>query len=297
MDTIFFIASKLLGALLRPETLFILLLGISLVALRRNRTRLAKRTLGLAFIGALIVGLLPVGDLLLAPLEERYTANPKPGDVSTIILLGGGEETGTSARWKQPQVNDAGDRYLAALTLARRYPKAQILFAGGSGSLTGSDVSEASIAREILLNGGIAGDRLRLEDASRNTAENAALLRKIAGKQPAGQVLLVTSAFHMPRAMATFCTAGWTSLSAWPTDYRTGNFRDGIGWHFADNLASLNTGSREWTGLFAYWLTGRTQEMIGADCNQVAKKEAPNAPKNSPDGKLGIRPKALPKAR
>lgn len=285
MNSLFFVASKLLGALVRPETLFVLLLAISLAAMCRDRTRLAKRLLGLAFTGALIVGLLPVGDLLLAPLEASYIVNPKLGSVSTIIMLGGGEETGSSARWKQPQVNEAGDRYLAALALARGFPKARILFAGGSGSLTGSDVSEASLARKILLDAGIAGDRLRLEDTSRNTAENAALLRKSIGNQPAGPAVLVTSAFHMPRAMATFCAAGWTHLSAWPTDYRTGNFGDGIGWHFADNLASLNVGTREWTGLFAYWLTGRTQALMGADCSKAAQEDTQSRPISRPDHK------------
>lgn len=295
MNSLFFVVSKLIGALIRPETLFILLLGVIFSALHRGRTSFARRTLGLTLFGAIIVGILPVGELLLAPLEARYPDNPKLAGVSTIVVLGGAEEPAYSARWRQPNVNDAGDRYLAALSLARRFPKAQILFAGGSGSLTGSAISEASIATDIFLGDGIAQARLRLEDASRNTAENAALLRKLVRRQPEGQSVLVTSAFHMPRAMATFCAAGWTNLTAWPTDYRSGNFADGIGWHFADNLASLNTGTREWIGLFAYWLTGRTQQLMGAGCNKVAQEGPQRQPVTSPNNKSSLQRKAPPK--
>ena len=276
MSNLFFVTSKLVGGLARVETLFILLLGISFLALHRGRTRSAMRALGFTLVGMLILAVLPMGDFLLAPLEARYPAAPKLTDVSAIILLGGAEDIDPSVRWRQPNVTAAGDRYLAALSLAQRFPRAELFFAGGSGRLMGAEVSEASIARTIFRNAGIAAARLRLDDASRNTAENAALLRKLANGQSAGQLVLVTSAAHMPRAMSSFCAAGWRRLIAWPTDYRSGNFADGIGWNLANNLANLNIGINEWIGLFAYRLTGRTHGLFAANCS-IGPSAAPAA--------------------
>ena len=273
MDNLFFIAAKLMGAAFRVETLFILLLGAGFVSLHRQRTRSARLAFGVTFVSMLALAVLPLGDFLLVPLELRYPVNPQIETVSTIIVLGGAEETDYSARWRQPNVNASGDRYIAALSLARRFPEATIMFAGGSGRLAGSELSEASIARDIFRSAGLTDTRLRFEDSSRNTAENAALLRKETTKQGSGVSLLVTSAFHMPRAMATFCAAGWTNLVAWPTDYRTGNFLDGVGWNFADNLANLDIGIKEWIGLLTYRLTGRTRSLLGADCAKASTGE------------------------
>jgi uncharacterized SAM-binding protein YcdF (DUF218 family) len=69
--------------------------------------------------------------------------------------------------------------------------------------------------------------------------------------------VLVTSAFHMPRAMRSFEAAGWTGLVAYPVDYRTAGFTDDIGWNLTGNLLVLNTAIRETIGQLAYRLTGR----------------------------------------
>jgi uncharacterized SAM-binding protein YcdF (DUF218 family) len=267
MNDLFFVTSKLVGGLTRPETLIVLLVGISFVALRRGHTRLARRALGCTLVGMIILAVLPMGDFLLAPLEARYPAAPRLADVSAIILLGGAEDIDPSIRWHQPNVTGAGDRYLAALSLAQRFPKAEIFFAGGSGRLMGAEVSEASIAKTIFVNAGISPARLRIDNASRNTAENAALLRNLASDKGGGESVLVTSAAHMPRAMSTFCAAGWRRLVAWPTDYRSGNFGDGIGWKLPDHLADLTIGMNEWIGLLAYRVTGRTHGLFDAKCS------------------------------
>lgn len=267
MDSLFFWISKSIWGLARPDSLLVLLLVAAFLAAVRNRHRAAKWLMGLLTLCVLTIAVLPLATLLGDPLEKRYPARPEVEEIGAIILIGGAEKQKTSFRWGEPSLSGAADRYIAVLELARRNPAAPVYFAGGSGQLFGSDISEASIARDVLTRAGLAPSRLHLEAASRNTAENATNLRKlVAGRYP-GKAVLVTSAGHMPRAMATFCAAGWERLVAWPTDYSSGTFRDEIDWEFADNLDDLNGALREWAGLIAYRLTGRTRTLLGADCS------------------------------
>ena len=104
---------------------------------------------------------------------------------------------------------------------------------------------------------GVAPERLLLEGQSRNTAENARLSLDLAAPAPHETWVLVTSAFHMPRAMRSFEAAGWTGLVPWPVDYRTSAFTDGVGWNLTRNLQVLNTAIRERVGQVAYRLSGR----------------------------------------
>ncbi len=260
MDTVFFIVSKLIGALLRPDTWIVIILAAIVLALILQRRRLALgiSSITLGLLAALSA--LPLGDPLLQSIERRYPANPSIDAVDGIIVLGGGEDARASAYWDQVQLNEGAERYTAALALARRFPKAQVLFTGGSGALrdvAGVATSEASIAERFFLEQSIALDRLLLEGQSRNTAENARLSLTLAEPAADETWVLVTSAFHMPRAMRSFETAGWGRLVAWPVDYRTSGFGDGMGWDLIQNLSVLNTAIREHVGQLAYRLTER----------------------------------------
>lgn len=260
LDTVFFIASKLVGALLRPDTWIVIALFGIVLALKTGRQRLARRVAWGGLLAVLALTVLPLGNLLLRPIELRYPANPPVAEVAGIVVLGGGGDTRASAHWGQMQFNEGGDRFAAAVALSRRFPDAVLLFTGGSGALRdlgGSAFTEADFAGRFFLEQGIPPDRLLLEDSSRNTVENARLSLILADPAPGDTWLLVTSAFHMPRAMRSFEAAGWTNLVAWPVDHRTARFVDGIGWNLARNLQILNTAIREHVGQLAYRLTGR----------------------------------------
>lgn len=260
MDTVFFIASKLVGALFRPDTWIVITLAGVVLALILHRRRIALAISSIALALLVALSALPLGDLLLKPIERRYPANPVLDAVDGILVLGGGEGARASAFWDQVQLDEGAERYTAALALARRFPEAQILFTGGSGALwdaAGAAISEAAIAAGFFLEQGMISERLLLETQSRNTTENARLSLKLAGPAPDENWVLITSAFHMPRAMRSFESAGWDSLVAWPVDYRTSRFGDGIGWNLIRNLDVLNTAIRERAGQLAYRLSGR----------------------------------------
>lgn len=260
MDTAFFVASKVIGALLRPETWFLIALATVVLALMKQRQRLALWVSSVALAILLSLTILPLGDLLLQPIEKTYPPQPHLTRVDGIIVLGGGEDARASAYWGQIQFNEGGDRFAAGLALARRFPDAPVLFAGGSGALrdvAGAAVSEASIAEQFFLDQGIDRNRLLLEHRSRNTAENARLSFELAVPADGETWVLVTSAFHMPRAMRSFEAAGWQALVAWPVDYRTGQFSDRIGWDLTRNMRNLQTAIREYVGQVAYRISRR----------------------------------------
>ena len=260
MDSLFFISSKLVGTLLRPDTWIVLALAIIFMALLLRWHRIALWLSGAAL--ALLVGLgfLPLGDLILQPIEKSYPANPALESVQGIIVLGGGEDARASAYWDQVQLNHGGERYTAALMLARRFPEARILFTGGSGALrdaAGAEISEAMIAKRFFREQGLDPARLQLEGRSRNTAENARLSLALARPAAGENWVLVTSAFHMPRAMRSFEAAGWDGLIAWPVDYRTADLAERIGWNLSRNMGVLAIAIREQVGQLAYRLAGR----------------------------------------
>lgn len=100
-------------------------------------------------------------------------------------------------------------------------------------------------------------DRITWEDQSRNTAENAQISYEVAAPASGETWVLVTSAFHMGRALASFEAAGWDDIIAHSVDYRTGRLSDGIGWNLSGNLEVLNIAIKEWVGRIAYRWTSR----------------------------------------
>jgi uncharacterized SAM-binding protein YcdF (DUF218 family) len=260
MDTGFFLAAKLAGALLQPDTWIVFALASVVLALLRQRRRLAQWLASALLAFVLVMSVFPLGDLLLQPLEQTYPAQPPLKDVDGIIILGGSEEARASAYWEQVQLNEAGERYTSALALARRFPEARLVFTGGSGALrdfAGAEALEADVAVRFFTGLGIAPQRLLVEGRSRNTAENARLSLALASPAPGETWVLVTSAFHMPRAVHSFEAAGWTGVVPWPVDYRSAAFSDGMGWELSRNLRVLGMALRERAGQLAYGLRDR----------------------------------------
>jgi len=166
------------------------------------------------------LAVLPFGELLLQPIERTYPANPHLSKVDGIIVLGGGEDISATAYWGQTQFNEGAERFTAALALARQFPDARVLFTGGSAALrdiVSAGLSEAEAAKAFFVAQGLDPVRLLLEDASRNTTENARLSLSIARPEAGQTWVLVTSAFHMPRAVRSFEVAGWPPLRALPS--------------------------------------------------------------------------------
>jgi uncharacterized SAM-binding protein YcdF (DUF218 family) len=260
METLFFIASKTLGMAARVETWALFLMFLALVGLWRGWRRLAGVSLSLLFVCTLALTLFPLGDLILEPLEATFPARPDLARVDGIIVLGGAETTGAYRLWGGPQLNEAGERLIEGAMLAVRHPEARLVFTGGSATVgREEDTTDPSeMVREMWVGLGIAPDRITLEQASRNTAENATLTRDLVRPKPGETWVLVTSAFHMPRAHETFVRAGWDGIVAWPVDFRSGDLAGLRGiWRLDRNLLGVNLALKEYLGTLAYRITGK----------------------------------------
>jgi len=260
METVFFIASKTLGTIARVETWALILMALALIGLWRGRRRLAGSALTVLFVGTLALTLFPLGDLLLRPLEAQHPARPDLPRVDGIIVLGGAETTGAYRLWGGPQLNEAGERLIEGAMLAHRFPNARLVFTGGSATVGRSEdtTDPSEMVREMWVGLGIAPDRILLEQNSRNTAENANLTRGLVQPEPGEVWVLVTSAFHMPRAHETFVRQGWEGIVAWPVDFRSGDLAGLRGiWRLDRNLLGINLALKEYLGTLVYRLTGK----------------------------------------
>ena len=140
----FFLLSKTLGVLLIPSNFIIALGALGLILALTRWRRAGHRLLAFCVAALLVCGCLPIGALFLIPLEERFPAW-KAGDVDPtgIVVLGGGISPQISEARGSPALNSSAARIVVAAELARQYPRARVVYAGGSGELIQKDQREA----------------------------------------------------------------------------------------------------------------------------------------------------------
>lgn len=254
-----FIASRLLSFATQPLAWVALLLLGALIGLSMRRR--GALTLGwLALAVLLLQGWEPLPDALLRQLEGRY---PEPAAHASlrpfvgVIVLGGALES--AYVWQghaQPALNDAAERMTEAVHLMQQYPHLRLLFSGGEGELLAEGLPEAERAKIFFNRMGVDPQRVLYESASRTTYENAIFSARLPGIKPGQPWLLLTSASHMPRAMATFQKAGW-NVAAYPVDFRAGDQTPWSQYSLALSANKWHLALHEWLGLMAYRLAGQ----------------------------------------
>lgn len=259
-----FYISKIFWLFAQPLSFALLLVVAGLLAglLKWNRVR---GWASAAAAGVLFVTLFTsAGTVLLQTLEDRIPRAELPaGGPACIITLGGGFEAEVVSARGGFEMNQAGDRFVETLRLARAFPEARILISGGDGSFTGTYEGDAAIGPRFLEAFGIPASRLIREAESRDTFENAGNTQALLAGNDMKDCLLVTSAFHMPRSVGLFRKLGIEVLP-WPTDYRTSG-RAGLGFDFTQpsrNAQLMTTALREWTGLLFSYVAGRTHVLL-----------------------------------
>ncbi len=245
----FFFLSKLASLLLLPPGIFIILLGLAFLLLWRGRRRLGLG-LGLGCLALLVVlSLGPVADALLLPLENAYPALDQaslaPGleeGVPVVVLGGGSVDRSPEEGFHASLDPEAQKRLVYGAGLASRTGRS-LVFSGGVVYPGKGVESEAEAARRFLAREGYKG-RVELEDLSRTTWENAAGAARRLGVR---RVILVTSAYHMPRSVLAFRRAGIACLPA-PTDYKVDRTPASLAWW----LPSMEALRLSWKALHEY---------------------------------------------
>ena len=254
-----FLVSTLFAFVVQPLAWVALLMLVSILAVRR-KPFLAKGFGVLALTLLVTLGWEPLPDTLLRRLETQYpaiAASAALDNYAGVIVLGGAlEPAHTWVVADQSSLNDAAERMTQVLPLLQRHAHLRVLFTGGDGNLFADELTEAERARRFFAQQSVTPERVRYESASRTAYENALLSRQVAGADVQRQWLLLTSAWHMPRAMATFRHAGWL-VTAYPVDYRAGVQTPWSSYSMDQGVKKWRMALREWLGLLVYQGSGQ----------------------------------------
>ncbi|HEX9167547.1 MAG TPA: YdcF family protein [Roseiarcus sp.] len=261
----FFIASKIFWILASPINLLLIGALSGLLLSFGSRSQFGRWLALAAILILFAAATLPLPALMIGPLEDRF---PQPqADLPPpygIIVLGGAVSDSLSAARGQTIFDEGGERITEAVILAKRFPAARVIYTGGTNSLLGGGSNEAARARDLMVAMGVAPERITIEEKARNTHENARLTAAIVHPEPSQRWLVVTSAFHMPRAMGVFEQAGFHPI-AYPVSFHTAG--QGAGalrpiFDPARNLRVFELAVHEWIGLAAYWASGRIDRLF-----------------------------------
>ena len=248
-----FFIGKVLAALVFPPGILILLALAALIlyAFKKKKTAIGIIVLNLFLAYALSTNVL--ASLLLAPLEDKYPPIKNSSGATAIVVLGGGYNDISPEYGGEPSLAPESEkRAVYGFELSRRY-NLPLVYSGGKGYDIVGTATEAQAAGILWQNLGVPRSRMTLESQSIDTKTNAS---KTAAAYKGKTIILVTSAYHIPRAMFSFQKAGFWPVAA-PTVYYAK--RSPFTW--ADYIPSAGAMDRavkalhEYVGLFWYRLT------------------------------------------
>jgi uncharacterized SAM-binding protein YcdF (DUF218 family) len=258
-----FLGSKMVWAVLTPGNLLTLCLLAGAIVHLLSGGRRGKVLVGLAALGFGLATVAPIGPAMLLALEQRFPLPAAlPERIDGIVVLGGAVNSVLEFSSGVTAFNCSAVRVIDAVALARRHPEAKLVLVGGGAFPIG--YSDARTTLRFLVDQAIAPVRIVLEGKSRNTRENAVYAKELVRPAPGQIWLLVTSAYHMPRAVGAFTAAGWRVI-AYPVDFSIDPRRDlRPSFNLVGGLNDTTFAAHEWLGLLAYRLMGWTRQLFPA---------------------------------
>ncbi|MFD0692489.1 YdcF family protein [Paenibacillus sp. GCM10027628] len=244
-------AIKIVYTLLFPPGIIILLLFSIALWLQQRREFLGSLLVGLAAL-LLCVGSMPyIANAFLQSIEQRYTP-PEQVNGDVLVMLTGG------AIADNPDPLTHGEGYLnpgtaaRVLTVAELYRQTKLPIVLSGGQVYSDTGNESQIARRHLLALGVPESAILMDDTSRNTEENAVHTQSILKQQGWKRPVLITSAYHMARAVKHFQKLK-VDVLPYPTDYQTSIKQDRYVSKFIPSAAGLSattTALKEYLGIF-----------------------------------------------
>lgn len=252
----FFVLSKALYFLIQPINW---LVGLLLYALFTRKARRRKNALLIATIMTLLV----TNRLLFNAMVNWWEVETisfediqEPYDIG--ILVGGYSNPNVKMNDNGHGFWERADRLLQTLELYQSGKIRKILLTGGSKKLRQNSPSEALVTRDFLLGLGVPDSCIIVEPSSRNTHENALFTSRILAEQyPDARCLLITSAWHMPRAMGCFEKEG-VRFTPFSVDHIGEPVQCSPATLLPDKLGFYRWEFliKEWIGYVAYWASG-----------------------------------------
>ena len=261
----FIFLSKFLPLFVYPLGLACVLIFLALLVSYKRKTSNILITLALVILW--LSSTTGFSNLLARSLELKYLPPTEIPSGQVLVVLGGGTEPASPPR-TTVEINGAGDRVLYAAELYREGKAPFILLSGGDIEwLSSGSTTPAQDMAALLVQMGVPESALWLENESKNTYENALYAKEFLDEQNINQILLVTSAMHMPRAVALFEKQGF-EVTPLPVDFSVtdsisasssegnivGKLIDIM--PTASNLALTTNAMKEYLGYFIYKLQG-----------------------------------------
>ena len=207
--------SKFLPLFVYPLGLAIILVTTAIFLAKR--TRLQRVILIAAVLILWLASIRWTALVLTRPLEWRYLPPENIPRAQVIVVLGGGTEPQQFPR-SSVEINSAGDRVIYAASLYQQGAAPYILLSGGRLPWLSQDSQPAPEMLSLLELMGVPAEHIWLESESVNTHQNALFSREILEQKGINDILLVSSASHMPRAVALFEAQGFNVIPT-PVDY------------------------------------------------------------------------------
>lgn len=260
----FFLISKLLAFFTQPANVALSLTIVGTVLLFTRFARAGRTLLVVMSVVLLVVGISPLGRVMMIGLENRFPQwDASRGAPTGFIVLGGSVSGEISIARKTTSLVNSAERLTVVPLLASKYPEAKFVFTGGNASIFGGP-AEADYVLPLFESFGIPRSRVMIENESRNTSENAIFTKKLVNPKPGERWVIITSAFHMARSIGTFRAAGF-DVEAYPVDYRTtGQDAFEPFPSFSSGFGFVDISTREYLGMLMYWMTGRLSEPFPA---------------------------------
>ena len=215
MDTLLWIISKIFWLVFSPNTSLLLLLVTGVCLLFFGREKLGKSLVAISTTIIFLLGLIPINNLLLIPLENRFSVpEPLPEKIDGVIVLGGSEIPMLTEKRGQVSLSDSAERLTTFVTLAKRFAKAKLVYAGGQGAISGQEYKAAFTAKLFFEQMGLDTGRVMFDSQSRNTMENAQNAWELVKPEKGEKWVLITSAWHMSRSVGIFRKMGWLKISS-----------------------------------------------------------------------------------